>query len=215
MTIRSPHPFIKKHTYTLLSDYLESRNVPKGSKAWTEVRKAILQACDDYRIKTAYYEKNGDLTFIDQGSGFLAVSCESCDNWLDANTHLFADLSSKDWESDDDVHVVPSVKKHMDDDKLTTPVMLKRIEELEHELRILKKRNENLKSQAPLHCCQLMKIAVKVQHRYWQDPTNPPKQSVIVAELEEKYALSRYAAEAVERVACPLNRDKSKKAKQR
>ena len=58
-----------------------------------------------------------------------------------------------------------------------------------------------------LHNTHLMKIALEVQRTYWRtlDRTRN-KQETIVVELMKKYGLTRPEAQAVERVACPIDR---------
>lgn len=58
------------------------------------------------------------------------------------------------------------------------------------------------------HNTHLMKIAIQVQRDHWGNLDMPPKQAVLLADLAEKYGLSGPEAQAVERVACPINRKK-------
>lgn len=58
------------------------------------------------------------------------------------------------------------------------------------------------------HNTHLMKIAIEVQREYWRNPAIPPKQETLCAELIDRYQLSKAEAQAVERVACPIDRKK-------
>jgi hypothetical protein len=58
------------------------------------------------------------------------------------------------------------------------------------------------------HNTHLMKIAIEVQRNYWKDLSTPPKQETLCKELIQLYKLSKAEAQAVERVACPIDRKK-------
>lgn len=63
-----------------------------------------------------------------------------------------------------------------------------------------------------LHNTRLMEIALKVQREYWKDLDRRPNQEALWGDLREKYGLSKPQAEAVELVACPIDRKKPAKA---
>lgn len=79
---------------------------------------------------------------------------------------------------------------------------------LRQEVADLRTTVEELKRSVPLHPGGNMGKAIEVQHKYWQDPdSNRPKAAVIVAEMKDKYPeLSDANANAIEKVACPINR---------
>ncbi len=62
-----------------------------------------------------------------------------------------------------------------------------------------------------LHNTRLMKIALAVQREYWTDVDQRPNQEALWGDLREKYKLSQLQAEAVELVACPIDRQKKTK----
>lgn len=63
-------------------------------------------------------------------------------------------------------------------------------------------------SNRALHATGLMKAAIQVQKKYWEDPDSTPKQEVIISEIREEYGFTEAEAKAVERVACPKKRSK-------
>lgn len=88
------------------------------------------------------------------------------------------------------------------------------ITELRQQLGIAQKTIDDLRhivgdlnSVAPYNL-HLMKIALEIQRVHWKNLDKPPKQESILNELVEKYSLSGPEAQAVERVACPINRRK-------
>ncbi|SFV15480.1 hypothetical protein [Pseudoduganella namucuonensis] len=90
----------------------------------------------------------------------------------------------------------------------------KQIEVLQAELRSAQATIDDLRRTAgdkdaiALHNTHLMKIAIQVQRDYWKDLNTPPKQEILCAELMEQYKLTKPEAQAVERVACPIDRKK-------
>ena len=72
----------------------------------------------------------------------------------------------------------------------------------------LRRITGDLSAVAP-HNVHLMRIAIQVQSDYWADLNAQPKQETLVAELIKKYGLTKAEAQAVERVACPINRRKN------
>jgi hypothetical protein len=85
-----------------------------------------------------------------------------------------------------------------------------RLSNLEEEIATLKEKLEALSALVPLHPEGLMKMAVEVQHDYWQSPGEVrPKAEVIVRDLRDKHPeISDAQARAVEKVACPVHRNR-------
>lgn len=68
-------------------------------------------------------------------------------------------------------------------------------------------------SEPVLHNTHLMKMAIEVQKEYWPTLDSKPKQETVINEIIEKYKISKPEAQAVERVACPVDRTKQNSTK--
>lgn len=79
---------------------------------------------------------------------------------------------------------------------------------LRQEVEDLRTTVEELKKLVPLHPGHLMGKAIEAQHKYWQDPKKRPKAEVIIGELREQYPdLSEAQIKAIEKIACPIERN--------
>lgn len=92
--------------------------------------------------------------------------------------------------------------------------LAKRISELEEEVTTLKvwleaereaKRDKSITA-------KLLKIALEVHNDYWLEERSEleRKQEYIVHMIGKKYQLSQAVSQAIERITCPIDRDKSK-----
>lgn len=79
---------------------------------------------------------------------------------------------------------------------------------LRQEVEDLRATVEELKKLAPLYPGHLMGKAIEAQHKYWQDQDKRPKADVIIEELKEQNPdLSEAQIKAIEKVACPIDRN--------
>ena len=90
------------------------------------------------------------------------------------------------------------------------------LEQANKELAHLKSEQEKADRAEVLHNTRLMKIAIETQRTYWGENWVPgdfdtaPRKTVIVDRLISEYGLSNAQAQAVEAVACPIDRNPTK-----
>ncbi|MDT8895801.1 hypothetical protein RSO41_14175 [Halomonas sp. I1] len=98
----------------------------------------------------------------------------------------------------------PQHVNHQDKDRLHEEIAT-----LRQEVAELRATVEELRKSVPLHPGSLMGMAIQAQHRYWGNPEESrPKSEVIIQELRKEYGITGAQASAVDKVACPINRNK-------